>query len=123
MDKPKQVNITRRLILSFSVLISIFLIFGLLTLYGFHRVSSLTHLIYAHPLVVSNAALQSDVSIAKMHRSMKDVVLFNSLLKIQQSIEAVNEEEKKVYKHLDICLLYTSPSPRDRQKSRMPSSA
>ena len=25
--------------------------------------------------------------------------------------------------HLIICLLYTSPSPRDRQKSRMPSSA
>ena len=29
------------------------------------------------------------------------------------------------YKDLDFgtCLLYTSPSPRDRQKSRMPSSA
>ena len=26
-------------------------------------------------------------------------------------------------KSVDICLLYTSPSPRDRQKSRMPSSA
>ena len=25
--------------------------------------------------------------------------------------------------NIDICLLYTSPSPRDRQKSRMPSSA
>ena len=25
--------------------------------------------------------------------------------------------------HLNDCLLYTSPSPRDRQKSRMPSSA
>ena len=25
--------------------------------------------------------------------------------------------------HFDVCLLYTSPSPRDRQKSRMPSSA
>ena len=25
--------------------------------------------------------------------------------------------------HLSGCLLYTSPSPRDRQKSRMPSSA
>ena len=24
---------------------------------------------------------------------------------------------------IEICLLYTSPSPRDRQKSRMPSSA
>ena len=28
-----------------------------------------------------------------------------------------------VYDLADICLLYTSPSPRDRQKSRMPSSA
>ena len=27
------------------------------------------------------------------------------------------------YKYNTICLLYTSPSPRDRQKSRMPSSA
>ena len=26
-------------------------------------------------------------------------------------------------RHSDVCLLYTSPSPRDRQKSRMPSSA
>ena len=29
----------------------------------------------------------------------------------------------KDYKKLSPCLLYTSPSPRDRQKSRMPSSA
>ena len=27
------------------------------------------------------------------------------------------------YSHFRVCLLYTSPSPRDRQKSRMPSSA
>ena len=30
------------------------------------------------------------------------------------------KDAKKAYAH---CLLYTSPSPRDRQKSRMPSSA
>ena len=30
---------------------------------------------------------------------------------------------KKVLDQLGNCLLYTSPSPRDRQKSRMPSSA
>ena len=29
----------------------------------------------------------------------------------------------KAYKLSIVCLLYTSPSPRDRQKSRMPSSA
>ena len=34
------------------------------------------------------------------------------------------EEKKQGFSQLsDICLLYTSPSPRDRQKSRMPSSA
>ena len=27
------------------------------------------------------------------------------------------------YIQVNVCLLYTSPSPRDRQKSRMPSSA
>ena len=30
---------------------------------------------------------------------------------------------KKIRAALEVCLLYTSPSPRDRQKSRMPSSA
>ena len=39
-------------------------------------------------------------------------------------IEHRTREQKKanIYKG-KICLLYTSPSPRDRQKSRMPSSA
>ena len=30
---------------------------------------------------------------------------------------------EKIRKFIKTCLLYTSPSPRDRQKSRMPSSA
>ena len=36
-----------------------------------------------------------------------------------------NVQRYDVFKHpqFDNCLLYTSPSPRDRQKSRMPSSA
>ena len=33
------------------------------------------------------------------------------------------KEAKKLGTKLIVCLLYTSPSPRDRQKSRMPSSA
>ena len=31
--------------------------------------------------------------------------------------------QRKEKDEINICLLYTSPSPRDRQKSRMPSSA
>ena len=43
------------------------------------------------------------------------------------SIETPSEfkgaQVKRLPSHLEVCLLYTSPSPRDRQKSRMPSSA
>ena len=36
----------------------------------------------------------------------------------------MSESIKKILSTIfEICLLYTSPSPRDRQKSRMPSSA
>ena len=35
----------------------------------------------------------------------------------------VGPHTKGPYEHSEYCLLYTSPSPRDRQKSRMPSSA
>jgi len=95
-------NITRKLLLSFCLLILIFLVFGIYTLFDIHTISSLTRTIYNHPLVVSNAALQSNISITKMHRNMKDVVLFEDQHRIQLSIEKVNIEENQVYKHLDI---------------------
>ena len=39
-------------------------------------------------------------------------------------IKHINEKKKiMIYGDYDVCLLYTSPSPRDRTRSRMPSSA
>ena len=46
--------------------------------------------------------------------------------KISAAFETLPVKEKKAYAVMakeKRCLLYTSPSPRDRQKSRMPSSA
>ena len=40
-----------------------------------------------------------------------------------KSLERLNNKLDIVQIHWSTCLLYTSPSPRDRQKSRMPSSA
>ena len=37
--------------------------------------------------------------------------------------ETIGINETKLFNNSIICLLYTSPSPRDREKSRMPSSA
>ena len=51
-----------------------------------------------------------------------EVKVSDSLARIEYA-----EQERKIFLtkiHIpDTCLLYTSPSPRDRQKSRMPSSA
>ena len=50
-----------------------------------------------------------------------------ALVNIYQQYDGYPEymavEYAKWLEGLSICLLYTSPSPRDRQKSRMPSSA
>ena len=40
-----------------------------------------------------------------------------------EAAELVSSPLSSLYTPFSICLLYTSPSPRDRQKSRMPSSA
>ena len=45
----------------------------------------------------------------------------SDLDKLQKDIKKVKGKLTKIT--CDICLLYTSPSPRDRTRSRMPSSA
>ena len=42
---------------------------------------------------------------------------------LNKAIKLIEDAAKKNVDILLFCLLYTSPSPRDRQKSRMPSSA
>ncbi|THB75987.1 MAG: PAS domain S-box protein [Desulfobulbaceae bacterium] len=102
MNKSISSTITRRLIVSFSLLCLVLLFFGVFVIYEIITMSSLTRTIYNHPLVVSNAALQSHVSITKMHRNMKDVVLFDNPERIDSAIRLVDVEEQEVYKHLDI---------------------
>ena len=50
---------------------------------------------------------------------------FNEDLLIEKRIDYIFTNDLKVlsYTHINDCLLYTSPSPRDKRQSRMPSSA
>jgi PAS domain S-box-containing protein len=102
MPSLQQTSITRGLVLSFAVLIAIFLSFGIYSIHDISSISSLTRTIYDHPLMVSNAALQATVSITKMSRYMEDVVLYESPIRILKAIEAVEREEQAVYQNLDI---------------------
>ena len=57
-----------------------------------------------------------------------DYVLSNhdyepSAIQRDQSVATILSKKNIQFEHFKDCLLYTSPSPRDRQKSRMPSSA
>ena len=61
---------------------------------------------------VSEKPLKND----KVIQNRVDINVLKSKLQETES----KELKKNIY---ILCLLYTSPSPRDRQKSRMPSSA
>ena len=41
----------------------------------------------------------------------------------RSDLDALVDDAERYQQQTGVCLLYTSPSPRDRQKSRMPSSA
>ena len=55
------------------------------------------------------------------HSILKDQL--NKNVKSDQKLNELFETLKKINAKLWICLLYTSPSPRDSNLSRMPSSA
>ena len=65
----------------------------------------------------------SDESINKQAlQAYEQVKKQENLIESGQNFSALREVGFRVTESVD-CLLYTSPSPRDRQKSRMPSSA
>ena len=74
-----------------------------------------------------------DKSLLKLSKNPESIVDINTLLAAGERLSALvvaNELRKNGLdahpvgsEDIGICLLYTSPSPRDRQKSRMPSSA
>ena len=64
--------------------------------------------------VVSFVVAMKRVEAAELVVDLVDVDLDVALVDVDLDVDLVD---------VDLCLLYTSPSPRDRQKSRMPSSA
>jgi hypothetical protein len=90
------------LALGFLLVILLFVSSGFIILGEVRTVGRLTKMIYEHPLVVSNAALNAGLNMTKMHRGMKDVTLSNSLDELDKEITALNKYEKLVYKELDI---------------------
>ena len=71
---------------------------------------------YAQYLEMGRVEWLRDLGVT--YKSMEDGGIQLPVLSLQ-----LNYVKSEKYDDLITCLLYTSPSPRDRQKSRMPSSA
>eukprot|EP01017_Pseudomicrothorax_dubius_P021334 TRINITY_DN2301_c0_g1_i1.p1 TRINITY_DN2301_c0_g1~~TRINITY_DN2301_c0_g1_i1.p1 ORF type:complete len:246 (+),score=37.61 TRINITY_DN2301_c0_g1_i1:141-878(+) len=59
----------------------------------------------------------------ELRRTDGEKVTNSALITVRLKLFTVENPPKEIKVNNDGCLLYTSPSPRDRQKSRMPSSA
>ena len=70
---------------------------------------------------LADRILESTEAVAK--RDMEDQILDNMELERERGITIKARAVALDYKADNGCLLYTSPSPRDRSVSRMPSSA
>ena len=84
----------------------------------------LTGVVPPMPLFLKHQTPQFEV-VSQLDRELDELILqkqqlgltLEKLAELEQKIEQANARLAAA------CLLYTSPSPRDRQKSRMPSSA
>ena len=70
--------------------------------------------------------LRKNESISKQQLSNLKAHLYDQVLSSLRVVKQSENIDLQIHEQLDhakICLLYTSPSPRDRTRSRMPSSA
>jgi len=89
------------LVMIFSIFTAfLVLVLSLNSLYQVNQIHKVTENIYKHPLKVSNAALNVKLNVIKIHRDMKDVVLFKSDEELLTLIESVNKAEEEVYSNL-----------------------
>ncbi len=99
-EKSRNVTV-HILLIGFSSIILLLIAFGVISLIEIRTLSKVTRTLYNHPLGVSNASLRATVAVIKMHRSMKDVALFDFPSEINILINTVNEQERMVLESLD----------------------
>ena len=75
------------------------------------------------PLMLLCAACGKEKKASELNETSVETVLPSETNEVTAIPLVRSEFHHELISNGKICLLYTSPSPRDRQKSRMPSSA
>ncbi len=94
-------KIRSRLIAGFSVLLVFLVLIGALSLKNLAAEGRLLSEFYEHPFAVTNAIQQVDTNIARMHRGMKDVVLYAADREdLEATLAEIARNEQEVYRGL-----------------------
>ncbi|PLY06169.1 MAG: hypothetical protein C0625_10110 [Arcobacter sp.] len=101
-EDTKNPKIIKILILATIILVISILFSKTYDIYQVHKMNQLTQIIYNHPLKVSNEAQSVKINLYKMHRNMKDIILYPSLNEVNNLIKKNDEIEKDIYKSLNI---------------------
>ncbi|MCK5877755.1 MAG: response regulator, partial [Candidatus Marithrix sp.] len=86
-----------KLLLSFTLILILTSITNIYGLFQMEVLANLTTKMYNHPLQVTRAGLNANISIIKMHRHMKDVALANNQAEMEIAKSLVKQYEHEVY--------------------------
>lgn len=102
MKLLNKLSILHRMLFGFVV---VFIVFVLFCFYTFNQIDALNkqvHMIYNHPLQVSNAALEANVNAVKIYRSLKDLIISKDPVEFEAATTRINHREEDVFAQLDI---------------------
>ena len=98
----KSMGISTRIWLAFVLIISMFIVMGIIGTQSLNSLSELTHKMYRHPFTVSNAVREIQYRITAMHRDMKYMAATDSSKQIQQISRQLDEHERQVFLTFDL---------------------
>lgn len=97
----KNLRFRTKLYLGFTFVIFSFVVVSVIGLNNLNKLHDNIELIYRHPLIVSNAVRDVNTYIFAIHSSMKDVVLAESKVELDSSVNLVNVYNERVLNAFD----------------------
>lgn len=89
-------SIKTRLFIGFAIIIALNFVSILLSIRQINVIRNDLENIYMHPLAVSNAVREINGNINAIHRTMKDIVLSESINELNKEVARVNKYDKKI---------------------------
>jgi PAS domain S-box-containing protein len=100
--KYKYPRIQIRLFIGLLIIILSSSIINILYYRDIKKLNEVTNRIIEHPFTVSNSVLNIDIYINAIHRTMKDIVLSENEIELNNAINLVNKNEQLIYDNFEI---------------------